>query len=119
MKIHKRNMIARWIMLGWLLPLALSAQAAARPDNLQVLEDIPPPPKVIEGQPMETPKVNKYKKGEDTVEEYRISGELYMMKITPAKGPAYYLHRDQPNGEWVKDGPTPPVSIPHWILFKF
>jgi Protein of unknown function (DUF2782) len=93
--------------------------AAERPNNLETLEEVPPPPKVLEGEPMEEPQVTIRKKGEDTIEEYRIHGELYMMKVTPKSGVPYYLHKEDSDGEWVNVGPNPPLSVPKWIIFRF
>jgi len=42
-----------------------------------------------------------------------------MMKVTPEGGVPYYLHKNDPNGGWVNVGPNPPLSVPHWILFRF
>ena len=104
---------------------------AAQPNNLELLEEIPPPPRVEDGQAMESaganndnaeaePQVTIRKKGKDTVEEYRINGELYMMKVTPSGGGVpYYLHKEDQDGGWVNIGPNPPLSIPKWIIFRF
>lgn len=92
---------------------------AAAPANAEPLEDVPPPPKVQEGEPMEEPQITIRKKGKDTIEEYRINGELYMMKVTPEHGVPYYLHRQDQDGGWVNDGPTKPLAIPKWILLTF
>ncbi len=99
--------------------LGLSAYAAERPAQLQPLEDVPPPPKVLEGEPMEEPQITIRKKGEDTIEEYRVHGELYMMKVTPKSGVPYYLHKEDQGSDWVNVGPNPPLSVPKWILFRF
>jgi len=94
---------------------AADANAAQR----ELLEEVPPPPKVIEGEPMEEPKITIRKKGTETIEEYRMNGELYMMKVTPEGGVPYYLHKDNPNAAWVNIGPNPPLSVPHWTIFRF
>jgi len=41
------------------------------------------------------------------------------VKVTPPSGKSYYLHREDRNGDWVHDGPTRPLSVPKWILFRF
>jgi Protein of unknown function (DUF2782) len=101
--------------------IALSAEKA-RPDNLEPLEEIPPPA-IVDGNPADEstlePEVTIRKKDTETVEEYRINGQLYMMKVTPNHGVPYYLHKDDQDGSWINDGPTKPFSIPKWILFRF
>jgi hypothetical protein len=92
---------------------------AAAPKDAELLEEVPPPPKVIEGQPIDQPSVNKRKDGENDIEEYSLNGEVYMVKVTPPSGKSYYLHREDRNGDWVHDGPTRPLSVPKWILFRF
>ena len=37
------------------------------------------------------PEVTIIRRGKDRIEEYRISGQLYIVKITPANGKPYYL----------------------------
>ncbi len=47
--------------------IALPAWAAA-PKDAELLEEVPSPPKVIEGQPIDQPTVNKRKDGENDIE---------------------------------------------------
>lgn len=103
------------ILLGGLMSLS----SVAAPKDVELLEDIPSPPKVIEGQPLDKPAVTKRRDGDNEVEEYSLNGMVYMLKITPPNGRAYYLHREDRDGDWVNDGPTRPVSVPKWILFRF
>ena len=104
-------------LLIFMLPLL--AKAAGQPDNLQPLPEAPPPPPGVE-DPAEEPEITIIKKGENTVEEYRINGELYMQKITPAHGVPYYLMKEDQEGGWSRsDGPNPPLVVPKWILFRF
>ena len=99
--------------------ITMTYAADANKAQRELLEEVPPPPKVIEGEPMEEPQVTIRKKGKETIEEYRLNGKLYMMKVTPEGGVPYYLHKNDPEGPWVNDGPTPPLSVPQWILFRF
>lgn len=88
------------------------------PADLQPLEEIPPPAISNEENPDE-PQITIVKKKGETIEEYRINGQLYMMKVTPEHGVPYYLHKEDQDGSWINDGPTPPMSIPKWTLFRF
>lgn len=99
--------------------ITVSFAADANKEQRELLEEVPPPPKVIEGEPMEEPQVTIRKKGTETIEEYRLNGKLYMMKVTPEGGVPYYLHKNDPEGPWINDGPTPPLSVPHWTIFRF
>lgn len=124
MKNLRRYFSYFWLVLLMLPLFATPMYAAAadkvRPDNLEPLEDVPPPPKVQDGEVLEgEPQVTIRKKGAETIEEYRINGELYMMKVTPDHGVPYYLHKEDQGGAWVNIGPNPPLSVPKWILFRF
>ena len=101
------------------LALALPLMALAAPPNLQPLPEPPPPPVGLEGADNE-PEVTIIKRGGNTVEEYRINGELYMQKITPAHGVPYYLMKEDQDAAWtrVPDSQSP-ISIPKWVLFRF
>jgi len=56
-----------------------------------------------------------------TVEEYRINGNLYMIKIKPRHGPAYYLVDDTGTGdlEWRRDAASRDMLIPKWTLMTW
>ena len=101
------------------LPLTVSAapKPTATPADAQLLEDIPPPP--IGNDDADEPQITIIKKKGETIEEYRINGQLYMMKITPSHGVPYYLHKEDQDGSWINTGPTPPMSIPKWTIFRF
>ena len=116
-----QNLTFKSLFLCALLLLSLpQAGFAAAPANAEPLEDVPPPPKVQDGEAIdEEPQVTIRKKGKDTVEEYRINGELYMMKVTPEHGVPYYLHKEDQDGGWVNVGPNKPLSVPKWIIFRF
>ena len=102
---------------------SINSFAAEKPANLEPLEQVQPPPKVADGEAMDDPTIEPQitirKKGAETIEEYRINGEMYMMKVTPEHGVPYYLHKEDSNGAWVNVGPNPPLSVPKWIIFRF
>lgn len=101
-----------------LVAVAESPQPVTPPAGLQPLEDIPPPIIGNDENPDE-PEITIVKKNGDTIEEYRVGGQLYMMKVTPAHGVPYYLHKEDQEGSWVNDGPVKPMSIPKWTVFRF
>jgi Protein of unknown function (DUF2782) len=108
-----------FVLLLSVLLMPHAVFAAKVPDNLEPLEEVPPPPKVVDGEPLEgEPQVTIRKKGKETIEEYSVNGQVYMMKVTPEHGVPYYLHKEE-DGGWVNDGPNKPLSIPSWILFRF
>lgn len=107
----------RRLLIPLLFALALPALAQNRPADLQPVPEPPPPPPGYQPDPALEPQVTIIKRGEDRVEEYRINGRLYMVKVTPAIGPAYFLVDQQGDGNFVQsDTMGPTVRPPMWIL---
>jgi hypothetical protein len=62
-----------------------------RPPTLDPVLEVPePPPPVQDGEEME-PDITIIRKGKKTIQEYRLGGRLYMVKVTPDIGPPYYF----------------------------
>ncbi|MFC3550668.1 DUF2782 domain-containing protein [Lysobacter cavernae] len=88
-------------LLALLLPLSLAGCA-----TLAGSDD---PTAGLEGAQVRTRTVE----GGDVIDEYHVAGQLRVVKITPARGPVYYLVDD--NGDGVLDsskgeGPISPVQ---------
>src|SRR3990167_6928662 len=70
--------------------------------------------------PDDVPEVTITKETEQTVEEYRIGGKLYMIKITPKHGVPYYLVDDLGDGKFVRqESLDSGLRVPRWIIHKF
>ena len=99
-----------------LLPLA-SVQAEA-PPKLEPLLEIPPPPGVVD--PNLEPQITISRRGDDRVEEYRIKGRLYAIKITPPHGRPYYLIDQRGDGTLRRhDDLSPHFMVPMWVILEF
>jgi hypothetical protein len=112
----------RRLLLLAVLSFALSAFGQAqRPPGLQPVPEPPPPPPGMELDPAFEPQVTIIKRGEDQVEEYRMDGKLYMMKVTPPHGTAYYLIDQTGNGTMTRVDVTDPprLSVPQWVIKRF
>lgn len=60
------------------------------------------------------------KKADITVEEYRVGGRLYMIKITPKHGKPYYLVDDRGDGRFARQDPLDfGIRPPMWVIKKF
>lgn len=60
------------------------------------------------------------KKRDLTIEEYRVGGRLYMIKITPAHGKPYYLVDDRGDGRFARQNPLDfGLRPPQWVIKKF
>jgi len=53
----------------------------------------------------------------DVVEEYRVSGQLRMVKVTPARGAPYYLY--DKNGDGRMDNDRDGISPVYWKLYSW
>jgi hypothetical protein len=91
----------------------------------QNLEEIPeaapsPPAPIEDGQELE-PDVTIVQRKDATVEEYRLNGRLYMVKVIPLIGPPYYLMDNDGDGVMEKrigELKNDPV-VPQWVIFSW
>mgnify|MGYP001571112643 CR=1 FL=1 len=94
---------------------AFSADQAA---PLEPLPDIPPPPGMVD--PELEPQITIKQRGEDRVEEFRVKGHLYMIKVTPPHGRPYYLIDQRGDGQMRKyDDLSPNFQVPLWVIHTF
>src|SRR5512142_1436143 len=108
----------RPIYLATAACLSLSAYAA-QPEAPTKAEPPPPPPMVAEEAPGE-PQVTITKEVDETVEEYRANGRLYMIKITPKHGAPYYLVDDRGDGKFARqESLDSGFRVPRWIIKRF
>ncbi|WP_439860262.1 DUF2782 domain-containing protein [Pseudomonas sp. MBLB4136] len=65
------------------------------------------------------PDVTIRQEGDKTIEEYRVNGFLYAIKVTPKGGKPYFLVRaDGSDGNFVRSD-HPDMLIPAWEIFKW
>ena len=108
----------RRLLFALLAAVALNASAQSRPSNLQPLPEPPPPPRSLE-DPLE-PQVTITKRGEDKVEEFRMNGKLYKVKVTPPHGVPYYLVDDRGDGAFSRhDIQDSGLRVPMWVIGTF
>lgn len=104
-----------------LAAFALTAAAQQRPADLQPLPEPPPPPPGMADTSLE-PQVTIRKQGEDKVEEYRMNGRLYMIKVTPPHGKPYYLVDRKGTGSFTQEETAvgdKGISVPMWVIHTF
>jgi len=98
-----------------------SAVLAAEPQATDS-QSLPPPPPIEASSPDTElePQVTITKHTEQTVEEYRMGGRLYMIKITPKIGKPYYLVDDLGDGKFSRqESLDSGVRPPRWIIKNF
>ena len=98
--------------------LAVPALARDKPPRLEPLPDIPPPPGMVD--PALEPQITIVQKGQDKVEEFRIKGRLYMIKVTPSHGKPYFLIDHKGDGLMRRyDDLSPNFQVPMWVIHEF
>jgi hypothetical protein len=112
--------IDRAFLATLLLAVALPVAAQQGKPALQPLPEPPPPPPGYEPDPATEPQVTILKRGTDLVEEYRLNGRLYMIKITPSSGKPYYLIDNRGDGKFVRhDSYDSGARPPQWVIFQW
>ena len=107
-----------------LFGLFLMTVVGAQTYEDEELAPVPEPPTIPDplqsGQAIE-PQVTIIRKDDAIIEEYRLDGRLYMTKIIPAAGPAYYLVDRDGDGQMetrmseIYDD----FTVPQWVLFSW
>lgn len=90
------------------------------PPGLEPIPELPPPAPGADPDTSLVPEVTVTKRGGDKVEEYRMNGRLYMMKVTPPNGRPYYLIDRTGGGAMTRaDVIEPGLSVPQWVIKRF
>lgn len=100
-----------------LAPAALLAQG----DGFLSAPEVPSLPGPYAGDSASAPEVTITETDEGTVYEYRVKGQVYMVKVQPIAGPAYFLL--DTNGDGVLDveerrAPSD-LAVTQWLLFSW
>lgn len=87
----------------------------------QVIEHPAPASVVDDGGTPDEPQITIRESGDTVIEEYRIGGELYMIKLTPSKGAPYYLVDSDGDGSLERrwNDREPRLMIPSWVLLRW
>jgi len=85
---------------------------------------VPEPPElpaqIVSGESM-APDITITRKAKENITEYSVNGSVYMVKISPTSGPAYYLVDTDGDGSLetrrsaLEDG----MNIPQWMLISW
>lgn len=106
-------------LIGFAWLLSTSAFAQQPPPRLEPLPEPPPPPPGVIDESLE-PQITIIQRGGDKIEEYRVSGKLYMVKVTPARGKPYYLVDERGDGRFTRlDHLDSGVRVPQWVIGTF
>ncbi len=107
-------------LIGLGFCVGAAAQFIEEPEDEPFLSapTVPVPPNV--GERVE-PEVTIIETDEETIYEYKVKGQTYMVKIEPVAGPPYYLLDTDGDGtlDVQQDRRPPNLSVPQWLLFSW
>ncbi len=104
-------------------PPAAEVGAATYPDNSGQTSAAPraEPPPLPEEEAELQPEVVIRKRGSNTVEEYRINGRLYKVRVKPPGGAPYFLIDTDGDGlmDTRRTDLNAEIVVPQWVLFRW
>ena len=118
----------RATILGLVFVPAIAVASSALAEQAPAPPPLTPPPAAPAAAPEATnrndsevePQVTIVHRERETIEEYRVSGRLIMVKVTPRNGRPYYLVAEGPNGTFIRhDSLDTGLRVPMWLLFSF
>lgn len=112
--------ITHTIVFSCLAVFAVGIAAAAPPGLGELPAPLPPPDPVEHDEELE-PEITIIQRKDSTIEEYRLNGRLYMIKVTPVVGkPYYFVDRD---GDGLMESRMSelynPLRVPQWLIFSW
>ena len=101
-----------------LFAVTVAAETPSKLDELPA--PLPPPDPVAYDEALE-PEITIIQRKDATVEEYRLNGRLYMVKVTSVVGkPYYFIDRD---GDGLMESRISalknPLQVPQWVIFRW
>ena len=115
------RLILAAIALAVAFPAAAQSTARPRPPGTAPLEEPPPPPPMTGSDQSLEPVITTRTEGDQEIQEYRVRGKLYMMRVKPKSGPAYILMDHKGDGTFMKQDNTldSGIRVPQWVLLEF
>jgi hypothetical protein len=99
---------------------APAAKPFAKGRALEPIPEPPPAPPGLEPDGALEPQVTIQRRGTDTVEEFRLNGRVYMVKVTPANGKPYYLIDNVGRGDFTRhDSYDTGTRPPMWVIHQW
>jgi Protein of unknown function (DUF2782) len=102
--------------------LSAAAWAQQQPADVQEPAAVPEPPEIPlpihSGEEM-PPDITIIRKNDETIHEYRRNGKLYMIKVQPQIGPAYYMYDTNGDEQMDKNDMDRTGNINMWNLFQW
>jgi hypothetical protein len=112
--------MSRFLLLISLL-FCISYNAFAEQTKPAIIPEPPElPAQIVSGENM-SPDITITRDAKEDITEYRVNGQLYMVKISPKNAPAYYLVDTDGDGELetqhsdLQKG----MNIPQWLILSW
>ena len=108
-------------LLLWLPLFCLADDSESPPADLAPVPEPPElPKKVQDDEPME-PDITIIRKEKKIIEEFRKNGKLYMIKVIPDVGPAYYFIDTNGDGKMDvrKNDMDRDLNINQWKILEW
>ncbi|MFN3843149.1 MAG: DUF2782 domain-containing protein [Rehaibacterium terrae] len=97
-------------------PRELLAQERDAVKEVPIPEKIPAP---AEREPPPAVRILVDERTGDRIEEYRVNGRLHMVKVTPRRGPPYYLLDTNGDGRLDSKDGEGPVRPVYWVVYQW
>ncbi len=97
--------------------LLMSANIMAEDSNIQQPPVLPEP--LRDGESIE-PEITIIQHDDRMIEEYRMNGQLYMIKVTPVVGvPYYFIDTDGDGSLESQQHELSGHLVPNWVLYRW
>jgi len=92
-----------------------------KPPKLEAVPEAPEPPLPVQSGETLEPDITIIRKGKKTIQEFRRGGRLYMIKVIPDIGPAYYFIDNNGDGKMdvLKNEADKNSNINMWKIFEW
>jgi hypothetical protein len=112
----------RWpFVLFFIASIALAQESVPPPPDLEPVPDGSPVVGETELEGELQPEVTIRRRAEGVIEEYRIGGRLYMVRVVPTRGVPYFLLDTDGDGdlETRYNDLANNMMIPGWVIMRW
>ena len=115
-----RQLLALLLVAATCVPAVAQSTARPRPPGTTPLEEPSAEDAAAAAALEQQQQVTTRTEGTTTYTEHRVRGKLFMVKVTPAKGPSYVLIDHKGDGQFARqDSLDSGVRVPQWTLLEF
>jgi hypothetical protein len=105
----------------FLVTFPLFVSADEPPPQVEATPEPPELPLPVQSGETLEPDITIIRRGEKTIQEYSVNGQVYMIKIIPDIGPAYYLIDKDGDGNMEVRGTDLDngININQWRIYSW